>query len=271
VKNSGIEVEIDGRIIANRAIKWTASANVSHNKNELVSFAGASGLITYVDSKRPSEYIALEGHPISSFYGYVYEKDVPNQYLKNPLYPIGAKSQDCYVKDLNGDGQITTADRTILGSPYPKWVWGITNQFNYKEFDLSFTFQGSSGAKVRNMDPQYFENQFHTNMDYVSTFPDADKVVQKIFTDKIVQDASFIALRSVNLGYTLPKSITEKMGIAKARIYASGQNLIYLMSRSYTSFNPEGVTDSTSPLRGGYQVGAAPVPKAITVGVNLEF
>lgn len=271
VKNSGIELELTGRIISSKNMNWTASANVSHNKNELVSFAGASGLITYVDVKRPSEYIALEGNPISSFYGYVYDREVPNEYLKTPLYPIGSASQDCYVKDLNGDGKITSDDRTILGSPYPKWVWGFTNNFNYKDFDFSFTFQGSHGAKIRNMDPQYIQNQFSSTMDYITTFPDVSLVREKIYTDKFVQDASFVALRSVNLGYTLPKAVATRIGMSKARLYASGQNLLYMMASSYTSFNPEGVTDFDSPLRGGYQVGAAPLPKAITVGVNLEF
>jgi len=270
-KNSGVEMEVNGRIISSKNIKWTASANVSNNKNELVSFAGASGLISSADSQRPSEYIALEGNPISSFYGYIYEKDVPNEYLKKPLYPIGATSQDCYVKDLNGDGKITSDDRTILGSPYPKWVWGLSNNFNYKNIDFSFTLQGSHGAKVRNMDPQYIENQFSANMDYSTTFPDANMIREKIYTDYIAQDASFVALRSLNLGYTLPQIVAKRIGMSKARFYASGQNLIYLMANSYTSFNPEGVTDSSSPLRGGYQVGAAPIAKTITLGVNLEF
>lgn len=271
LKNSGVEFELTGHVISSKNFTWTSSANVSHNKNELVSFAGASGLISYVDVKRPSEYIALEGNPISSFYGYVYEKDVPNEYLKKPLYPIGATSQDCYVKDLNGDGIITTADRELLGSPYPVWVWGFTNQLSFKTFDFSFTFQGSHGAKVRNMDPQYIENHFSSTMDYITTFPDKDRVREKIYTDKIVQDASFVALRSVNLGFTVPKVMAARMGMSKVRFYASGQNLIYLMAKSYTSFNPEGVTDFSSPLRGGYQVGAAPIPKAFSIGVNLEF
>jgi TonB-linked SusC/RagA family outer membrane protein len=271
VKNSGIELELTGSIISTKDFNWTASANLSHNKNELVNFAGASGLISYVDSKRPSEYIALEGNPISSFYGYIYDRDVPNEYLKKPLYPIGATSQDCYVKDLNGDSLITTDDRKIIGSPYPKWVWGFTNQLNYRAFDFSFTFQGSHGAKVRNMDPQYIENQFSSTMDYITTFPDKAMVREKIYTDKFVQDASYVSLRSINLGYTLPKGITKRIGISHARLYAAGQNLIFLMASSYTSFNPEGVTDSSSPLKGGYQVGAAPISKTLTVGVNIEF
>jgi TonB-linked SusC/RagA family outer membrane protein len=271
VKNSGFELELNGSIISTSDFTWTASANLSHNTNELVDFAGANGLISYVDVKRPAEYIALEGNPISSFYGYIYEKDVPNEYLKKALYPIGATSQDCYVKDINGDGVITSDDRTILGSPYPTLVWGFTNQLNYKGFDLSFTFQGSHGAKVRNLDPQYIENQFSNNMDYVTTFPDASKVREKIYTDYCVQDASYVSLRSLNLGYSLPKTIASRIGMTKARVYVSGQNLLYLMGSDYTSFNPEGVTDYSSPLRAGYQVGAAPISKAVTVGVNLEF
>ena len=280
VKNSGFEIELSARIISSKNFNWTASGNLSHNKNELISFAGASGMISYVDVKRPSEYIALEGNPISSFYGYIYDRDVPNEYLKQPLFPIGATSQDCYVKDISGpngvpDGIITTDDRTVLGSPYPTLTWGLSNELNYKSFDFSFTLQGSHGAKVRNMTSQYLENQFHANMDYVTTFPDKAMVKEKIYTDYDIQDASFVSLRSLNLGYTLPKSLIHKVGLSKARLYVSGQNLIYLMAKSYNGFNPEGITAETdgtySPLRGGYQVGSAPIAKAFTCGVNVEF
>ena len=271
VKNSGFEIEVGVQPIRTTNFRWNTSLNMSHNVNELVDFAGASGLITYEDDKRAAEYIALEGYPISSFYGYVYEKDIPNEYLNDPFYPIGGESQDVYVKDLNGDGQIDSDDRAILGSPYPKLVWGFSNTLNYHDFDLSFTFQGSHGAKVRNLDPQYFGNQFSSNMDYTADFPDADKVVQRIYTDLCVQDASYIALRNINLGYTLPENLASKIGMKNARVYVSAQNLIFLTADEYTSFNPEGVTDNTSPLRGGYQVGAAPVSKAVSFGVNLNF
>jgi TonB-linked SusC/RagA family outer membrane protein len=271
VKNSGFEIELGSLVISTSLISWTTSLNMSHNTNELVDFAGASGLITYVDSKRPAEYIALEGNPISSFYGYKYVRDIPLEYLRDPFYPINGKGQSVYVKDMNGDGVITPDDRTILGSPYPKFVWGFNNSFNIKMFDLSFTVQGSHGAKTLNLDPQYFEKHFDSQMSYVPDFPDKDLVEPRIMTDKCVQSASFLALRSINLGFTFPAEIADKIGISNARVYLSGQNLIYIMSDSYTSFNPEGVTDSDSPLRGGYQVGAAPVPSAVTVGLNIEF
>lgn len=271
VKNSGFEIESGASIISRPGFNWTTTVNISHNKNELVDFAGASGLITYVDSKRPADYIALEGNPISSFYGYKYLKDIPIESLVDPFYIIGGKGKYVYVQDLNGDGQITPDDRTILGSPYPKLVWGFNNTINVKCFDLSFTVQGSHGAKTLNLDPQYWETHFASQMTYKSTFPDKALVQERILTDLCVQDASFVALRSVNLGCKIPSKISNKIGVSSARFYVAGQNLIYIMSDEYTSFNPEGVTNSSSPLRGGYQVGAPPVPKAVTLGLNIEF
>lgn len=271
VKNSGFEIEFGASIISRPGINWTTSINISHNKNELVDFAGASGLISYVDSKRPSEYIALEGNPISCFYGYKYLRDIPLDQLNDPFYPINGKGQSVYVKDLNGDGQITPDDRTILGSPYPKLVWGFNNTLNVKNFDFSFTVQGSHGAKTLNHDPQYWEKHFDTQMAYKSTFPDKALVQPRIMTDKCVQSASFVAFRSINLGYKIPSKISNLIGVSSARFYIAGQNIIYIMSDEYTSFNPEGVTNSDSPLREGYQVGAPPVPKAVTIGLNIEF
>ncbi|GAA4848821.1 TonB-dependent receptor [Algivirga pacifica] len=272
VENRGVEIELGVHLITNKDYSWTISGNLSQNKNTLVDFAGVDDLISIVDSKRPAEWIASVGQPISSFYGYVMEKEIAPEYLKNSLYPVGGQSQDVYVKDLNGDGEITPDDRTILGSPYPDLVWSVSNTFKVRDIDFSFMFQGSHGAEVRNMDPQYVNNQFSGNQDYNDEFPDADKVVQRIFTDDIVQDASFIALRSLNLGYTMPKAWVNKIGAEKLRFYFSGQNLLYLMSEEYSSFNPEGINQGQdNPLTYGYQRGAAPIPRSYTVGLNLEF
>ncbi len=271
VKNYGFEVELGSTILSTSNMNWSTSVILSHNTNELIDFAGASGLITYEDSKRPAEYIALEGNPISSFYGYRYLKDIPIEWLNDPFYPINGKGQSVYVQDLNGDGLITPDDRTILGSPYPKWVWGFNSAFNYKIFDFSFTMQGSHGAKTLNMDPQYWEKHFDSQMAYRADFPDKDLVVPRILTNKCVQDASYIALRSINLGCRIPSKFSRKVGINTARFYVSGQNIIFIMSDEYTSFNPEGVTETTSPLRGGYQRGTPPVPSAVTLGLTLDF
>ncbi|MEO0472539.1 MAG: TonB-dependent receptor, partial [Bacteroidota bacterium] len=272
VENRGFELEFTSRNISNRDLKWTTSVILTHNKNTLVDFAGASGLISIVDDKRPAEWIALEGYPISSYYGYVVEKEIDLQYINDPFYPINGQSQDIYVKDLNGDGLIDTDDRTLLGSPYPDLIWSVNNSFTFKQFDLSFMFQGSHGAEIRNISSQYIKQEFSSSQDFNSEFPDGDKVVQRIFTTDDIQDASYIALRNFNLGYSIPNNILDKVKIQKLRVYVGAQNLLYLMADGYEGFNPEGIDQGLgNPLTFGYQRGPAPIFRTISAGINLGF
>ncbi|WP_339609862.1 TonB-dependent receptor [uncultured Roseivirga sp.] len=272
VENKGFEIEFGSKNYSNSNFSWSTIGILTHNKNTLVNFAGANGLISVVDEKRPAEWIALEGHPISSFYGYVVSREIAPDYISDPFYPIAGQSQDIYVKDLNGDGVIDTDDRTILGSPFPDLIWSITNNFTYNNFDFSFMFQGSHGAEVRNIDSQYIYNEFASAQDYVSSFPDADLVRERIYTSDDVQDASYVALRNLNIGYRIPFKVIERTGLKSARVYVGGQNLIYKMSKSYEGWNPEGINQGLdSPLTYGYQRGAAPLYRTYSVGLNIEF
>jgi len=272
VENKGFELELRAGLISNSKFSWNTSAIFTRNQNKLVDFAGASGLISIVDSKRAAEWIALEGEPISSFYGYVVKDEIALEYLKNPFYPINGQSQDIYVKDLNGDGVIDTDDRTILGSPYPDLIWSFNNNLRFGDFDLSFMLQGSHGAEVRNISSQYINQEFSSNQDYTSDFPDADLVVQRIFTNDDIQDADYFALRNVNLGYKIPNSLTNKAGIRDLRVYVGAQNLIYMMADNYVGYNPEGYDQGRgNPLTYGYQRGPAPIFRTISAGLNLQF
>lgn len=272
VRNEGFELEMLTRNITKRNFSWTTSFIATRNKNTLIDFAGADGLISIVDDKRPAEWIALEGNPISSFYGYVVEKDIPLEFINDPFYPINAQSQDVYVRDLNGDGVIDPDDRTVLGSPYPDLIWSVTNNLKYKNFDLTFMFQGSHGAEVRNISSQYIKNEFSSNQDYNTEFADDNLVTERIFTSDDIQDASYVALRTFNLGYNLPIKNLTKVGIQRARVYFSGQNLIYIMSEGYEGYNPEGIDQGLdSPLTYGYQRGPAPIYRSYSVGVNVDF
>lgn len=272
VENKGFELELHSTNIRNNNFKWTSSALFTVNKNKLVDFADSNGLISIIDDKRPSEWVAQVGQPVSSFYGYVVDKEIPLEYINNPYFPINGRSQDIYVKDINGDGIIDTDDRTNLGNPYPKLVWSFSNEFKYKNIDFSFMFQGSYGAKVRNINAQYLDNQLSSNQDSTADLPNADFTVQRIFTSDIVQDASYISLRNVNLGYTFSKDLVHQFGMDKLRLYFAGSNLLYLMSNDYKGYNPEGITDgSDNPLTYGYQKGAAPIYKTISFGLNVQF
>jgi TonB-linked SusC/RagA family outer membrane protein len=272
VENKGIEIELRSRNITMENFRWSSTLLVSKNENELVDFADSNGLIQSVESKRAAEWINLEGYPISSFYGWVVDRDIPLEFINNPYHPVGGQAQDVYVKDLNGDGIIDDEDKAILGNPYPDLVWSFTNDFKLGNFDLSFMFQGSHGAEIRNMGDQYLFNQFNSSQDFISSTPDQEFIKQKIFTDDIIQDASYIALRNINIGYNFSDDLLLKLGgvISKFRIYASGQNLIYVTADDYTGFNPESI-NRTSPTTYGYQRAGSPIFRTYSIGLNLQF
>lgn len=271
VENKGFELELRSRNISSENFRWSSTFIASKNENTLLDFADADGQIQSVDAKRAAEWINQVGQPISSFYGWVTDREIPKEYLKNPWHPIGAQAQDVYVRDLNGDGLIDDDDKTILGSPYPDLVWSFGNDFRFGPVDFSFLFQGSHGAEVRNMGDQYIFNHFNSGQDFdPSITPDQQFIKQKIFTDSIIQDASYIALRNINLGYTLDSDTVSKFGISNARVYLAGQNLMYTKADGYTGFNPESINDTSSTTY-GYQRAGSPVFSTVSLGVNLEF
>lgn len=267
MKNTGIDFELRGVIIDNKDFNWTASANISAYRNELVEFGGLEQVITTPDPKRPNQFIAQVGAPLVQYYGYVTTDEIPLSALNTPYWPVNVGSESIYVKDLNGDGKITDADRKPLGSPYPDFVWGFTSNLKYKAFDMSFVFQGSQGGEVFNIDPYYYGSYWKGSNNLAAD--EAARTQKKVVTDDMVQDASFIALRSLNFGYTLPKKWTKNTGL---RVFFTGYNLIYHMASDYTSFNPEGVNLFTdNPLTAGYQRGAAPQYRSFALGVNFNF
>tara|TARA_R110002033_G_scaffold38048_3_gene77336 strand:+ start:1256 stop:4366 length:3111 start_codon:yes stop_codon:yes gene_type:complete len=271
VKNEGVEIELRTRNISTEKFKWSSTIIATTNKNTLVDFADSNGQITNVDSKRAAEWINLEGQPISTFYGWVVDKEIPLEYINDPYHPVGGQAQDVYVKDLNGDGIIDDDDKAALGDPYPDLIWSFTNNFKIGDFDFSFMIQANQGAEVRNMADQYMFNQYNSSQDFNPvTTPNQGFIKEKIFTDAIIQDASYIALRNVNIGYNFPKDYISKYGISGLRIYATGQNLIYKTAANYTGWNPESI-DRTSPTTYGYQRGGSPIYSTVSLGLNLDF
>ena len=271
VENKGFEIELRTNNISDGELRWNTTFLASRNKNTLLDFADSDGQIQNVDSKRAAEWINLEGNPISSFYGWVVDRDIPTEFLKEPFHPVGGQAQDVYVKDLNGDGLIDDDDKTILGNPYPDLVWSVGNNFSYKGLDLSLMFQGSHGAEVRNMGDQYIFNQFNSGQDFTSETPNQEFIKQKIFTNDIIQDASYVSLRNITIGYNFSGDLLAKTkAFSKARIYVAGQDVWYSTAADYTGFNPESV-NNTSPTTWGYQRAGSPIQQTYTVGLNLEF
>ncbi|GIZ08932.1 TonB-dependent receptor [Flavobacterium sp. UMI-01] len=269
VKNTGWEFELRTRNISSEKFKWSTTFIGTTNNNTLIDFADSNGQITSLDPNRPAEWINLEGQPISLFYGYVVDKELAFEDRDRPWRHVGAQAGLVYVKDLNGDGVLDDEDKTVLGNPYPELIWSITNEFSIGNVDVSFMFQGSHGAEVRNIADHYlFSN--NNNRTYLDSATNTEFLVDKFFTSSIVQDASYIALRNVSIGYNFPKDLLNKMGISGLKIYATGQNLMYKTASNYTGWNPEAL-DKTSPTQYGYQRGGSPIYSTVSLGLNLDF
>ena len=273
VENEGVEVELRTRFINREKFKWSASLIGSFNKNTLVDFGDSNGQVVNTnDGSRLVEWINLEGQPISSFYGYVFDRDIAFEFLNDPFRQVGNRTQFAYAKDLNGDGLIDEDDKTILGDPYPDLIWSFGNDIQIGNVDFSFLFQGSHGAKTYNLGDQYIFDFFNSNtVDFDrSITPDQEFLVQRIFTSQLVQNAGYVALRTVSLGFNFPDQVLDNLNLSSLRLYATGQNLLFITADDYTGWNPEHVRELT-PLTFGYQRGGTPIQQTITLGVNVEF
>ncbi|WP_299114074.1 SusC/RagA family TonB-linked outer membrane protein [uncultured Winogradskyella sp.] len=276
VKNEGFEIELNSRLYSNEKVRWTASGQFSLNRNEVVSLGNNEQIISRIDQDtRPTEFIARVGQPITSFYGWVYDREVPLEWIDNPFNRFNNDFARVYVKDLNGDGIIDDEDRTELGSPYPDFTWGFNTSLTFYNFDFSVQLEGSHGAEVRvaDLDQLYYASESAANP--VSNFPDFDLTVHRRFTDDHIQDASFVAVRNIILGYTFPESILSDLNVSNLRVYMTGENLFYFTAAGYEGFNPEAAgqtsNNANTPLTSGYQRGDGPIVRTVSLGVNLQF
>ncbi len=234
--------------------------------------------------ERNEQYLAKVGEKAIQFYGYkmigVWQSA---EELANNPHSADDAVGGIRVADLNGDGVITADDRTTLGSPFPDFTWGFYNSFTYKGFDMNFLVQGSVGGEVFYGDGYYNETRY-LQKDFVegrwfsegvpASKPRDNNGRAWQNTDYLIRDASYLSLRSVTLGFQFPEDLTQKIGLSKARIYMTGENLLYLKSSHFTGLNPEGLNTSgvyASPLISGYQRGAYPVQRTIAFGIDINF
>lgn len=284
VQNKGFELELRTRNISNEKFSWNSTVIASTNANELLSFGDSNNALIEDDYGRNSQWINRIGEPISSFWGYVVDEEAFNEtsfrttYVDSPWNRINGQSDDTIVKDLNGDGLITEEDKTILGSPYPDLVYSFTNEFKVGNFDFSFMVQGSLGAQVNNIGDQYFYNWFGNRtrsggeLEAVANglVSDVSFIQEKVLTSDVIASADYFSLRNVNLGYNLPNDVTDRIGVAGLRVYATAQNLLYITADDYHGFNPEHI-DGSNPRAYGSQRAGTPIFRTVTFGLNVDF
>jgi hypothetical protein len=291
LQNRGIEFEITTNNLRKKNFKWTTSANISHNKNKILELGEEAFLLN--QGERTELYLNKVGRPLVEFFGYktdgvwLSQADITaaqaaglKSSLSNVFVPGGIK-----LVDLNGDKKIDANDRTGIGSPYPKFNYGITNNFTYRAFDLSFLIQGSQGGQLVNGDPNYNETKrynrnYNANRWLSPMFPGDGKTPYStvgfnwMLTDYVVEDASYYALREVIVGYTLPKKIAKTIHLSSMRVYFSAQNLYFHNADNYRGINTEARFTTgpyNTPLIDGYQRGGFPMPKTILFGLDINF
>ncbi len=273
MSNKGFEFLIEGDIVQTRDFGFTTQVNIAHNKNRVEKLSDGLDIYgsTYTSFGTGSITIIREGYPIGSFYVY---KD-------NGLNENGSLT----YHDFNGDGQFTdTEDRYIAGSPHPDFTYGINMGFRYKQWELSFLLQGSQGNDVFNLSEMrnysysqgmnierdvYYtswrEGQDNSNARY----PRIEMVGTQRYSDRYIEDASYLRLRNILLGYNIPRlKMNGKYLYEGIRVYASLQN--FLTFTKYSGLDPE-VNSKGGDIDAGIDHFTYPNSKSFSIGVNLTF
>lgn len=284
MENSGFEFELGYRGHVGD-FNYSIKGNASYLHNELKNLGNDTGFLNYgINQFSDGGTRAENGQPFPFFYGYktagVFQNTAEvNAYVNKDgnLIQPNAVPGDLRFVDMNGDGQITSDDRTNIGSGTPDWTFGLNLGAEYKGFDFNLFLQGVAGVDV--FDATYRQDMVSGNypswmLDRWSGEGTSNRVPRLalgdsknwVCSDLYVQDGSYLRLKNISLGYTLPRSLTQKVKISRLRMYVMAENLITWTK--YWGYDPEIGSGSTSL---GVDYGVYPQARTWTVGFNLSF
>lgn len=292
VRNTGVEFDL-GLKGYKEDFSWTLNANLATLNNNVESLGTGGAIITDAESLSTRFDVGL---PIGAFYGYQVEGVFQNQAEIDALNPnaaggvfyqaSGTVPGDFKFKDLNGDGIVDADDQTLLGSPVPDFTYGFNATMNYKNIDFSMSWQGVQGneifsnilqqagdfTKPDNKFTQLYENAWRGD----GTSNTVPRIAQDNAngnyrnSDYYIKDGSFLRLRSLQIGYSLPDILLETMKISNFRLYVGGQNLLTFDNYDF-GLDPEIGATFGNNLENGVDRGRYPIPRTITLGVNVGF
>ncbi|HBH49878.1 MAG TPA: TonB-dependent receptor [Bacteroidales bacterium] len=248
--------------------------------NEVLSIGGNSGVDSLLFGGNVNGFVtqSRKGLPLGAFYGYKTDGLFQTQ-SDLDAYPhtSDAGPGDLRRVDVNNDGRIDGQDRTYLGSPIPKFIFGFNVELTYKNFDFSMNIQGQTGNKILNGKEIVRPDEYNFEKHVIDgwTGPGTSNSEPRnswggynfVTSDRFIQDGSFIRLRNIIFGYTVPANITSKAKINSLRVYVKGDN-IFTFSK-FTGYTPE--IASSDPLANAIDMGTYPIPAIYSIGINLTF
>ncbi len=289
VANKGLELSVAAIPITNKDFNWNLSANISFNRNKIISLGGGvqEQFATRINTNGDQPFIQKVGKPIGALYGYV-EQDIYKNEAEVRSDPVMAGQPDAIIartvgeiryKDLDHDGAITSKDQQLIGNVNPSFTYGFTNSFTYKNFDLNFLIQGVYGNDIINMNTYYLSNiggfnnvtqkmwndrWTFTNWEHAKG-PKAEEQYwrQFKFTRRFIEDGSYLRLRNITLGYNIK---TASKYVQSLRVFATVNNL-FTITR-YSGFDPDINGYGDDPSRRGVDMGGYPSAKVYNIGVQ---
>lgn len=299
ISNRGLELTLNGTIFPGKhgSVKWTSSFNISFNKNKITGLSDGqeSRMAGIRYPSIPDLYICKVGRPLSEMYGYIYDgvyqysdfdEVSPGVFRLKDNVPDNTNDRanirpgDPKLRDINGDGRVTTADRTIIGHGLPVHTGGFINNFEWKGFDLSIFLQWSYGNDVINYNRVLLENLQGRHLNQLATAanhwrPDnptnylwAPNRGLNVHTSRDVEDASFLRLKNIQLGYTFPAKWLRGTRLSGVRAYLSAQNVATWTG--YSGYDPE-VSTRNSAMTRGFDYSAYPKAQSFTFGVKIDL
>jgi len=283
VANRGWEFSLNYREYKGE-FKYSIGGNITFLDNEVTDL-GPGGLPVIagrIQSANANVTRTVVGGQIGAFYGFVTDGIFQNQQEINEhaFQSEGTRPGDIRFLDLNGDGVINELDQQFIGSPIPKLLYGFTAEFKYKGFDLQMFWQGTYGNDIYNATVRYdftYVNRPVSALDRwtgpgTSNFePRAnlfDPNQNARVSDRFIEDGSFIRLKNLQVGYTIPGATSSRLGLGVCRVYVSAQNL--LTFTRYSGLDPE-IGQIGSSLELGIDKGFYPQARIFLGGINVNF
>lgn len=279
----GHEIEISSRNLVGR-LKWNTDFNISFNRNKVLEL-GTNNTPIGGYNEQADYWRTVVGRPMGQFFGYIFDGVYMTQaeFDKQPKH-ASSDVGTVRMKDINGDGKIDVNDRTFLGDPNPKFLFGLSNDFTYGNFDMNIAIAGAVGGKLldasyemtQNLDAVFnvrkamaahWRSPENPGNGLVPRTKDGTTALYRFTNSSWVFDGTYATLKNISLGYKIP--LANSKYVKSIRVYGSIQQAIVLTK--YRGMNPEVSANGLDGLRQGVDNTAYPVPRTFSFGANVSF